>query len=89
MGARRQRLLLRGPGKLGSFTLEEHPMKWKSPRCGQACWDEIRLHDERSRALVVKLTEVTADRDEWRTQHENLLAMYRAEVAKNAAPPRL
>lgn len=38
---------------------------------------------ERDRSLLIrKLGEMTADRNEWREQHENLLAMYRAEVAK-------
>jgi hypothetical protein len=29
--------------------------------------------------LMDQLKEVKADRDEWKTQHENLLAMYRAQ----------
>lgn len=56
-------------------------MTWKSPRCGQACWDEIRQHESEKAALIEKLSEVTRDRDEWRTQHENLLAIYQAAVA--------
>ena len=32
--------------------------------------------------LIRKLSEMTRDRDEWREQHENLLAIYHAELAK-------
>jgi hypothetical protein len=60
-------------------------MPWKSPRCSQACWDEIRRHEAEKAQLVLKVAEISADRDEWRTQHENLLAMYRAEVAARHA----
>jgi hypothetical protein len=37
------------------------------------------------RKLAQRLSDVTADRDEWKRQHENLLAMYHAEVAKRGA----
>lgn len=32
--------------------------------------------------LLRKLEDMTRDRNEWRTQHENLLAIYQAEIAK-------
>lgn len=35
--------------------------------------------------LIRKLVEVTEDRNEWRTQHENLLVIYQAEMAKKHA----
>lgn len=34
--------------------------------------------------LLRKLQDVTRDRNEWRTQHENLLAMYQAANAELA-----
>jgi len=40
-----------------------------------------RLEGDRT-MMIRKLDEVTRDRDEWREQHENLLAMYQAEIAK-------
>lgn len=45
-------------------------MSWKSPRCGQACWDEIKRHDDEREKLVMALVNMTRDRDEWREQHE-------------------
>lgn len=60
-------------------------MKWKSPRCSSACWDEIKQHDARLSEAIRAFADMRRDRDEWRTQHENLLAMYRAEVARRAS----
>lgn len=39
--------------------------------------------------LLRRLEEMTRDRDEWREQHENLLAIYQAEVGKSAATPNV
>lgn len=61
-------------------------MSWKSPRCGQACWDEIKRHDGEREKLVMALVNMTRDRDEWREQHENLLAMYRAATPALSRP---
>lgn len=45
---------------------------------------ESRLKQlEKDRTMLLrKLDDVTRDRNEWRNQHENLLAMYQAEVSK-------
>jgi N-dimethylarginine dimethylaminohydrolase len=63
-------------------------MKWKSPRCSPACWDEIRASEaENTKTLlasVERIRDLTRDRDEWREQHENLLAMYQAANAELA-----
>ena len=40
---------------------------------------------EALRKMSQKLAEITADRDEWKQQHENLLAMYQAQTAELAA----
>lgn len=57
---------------------------WKSPRCGTACWEEIHAHEAEQKKLldaaVTKIRDLMADRDEWRTQHENLLAMYQSAI---------
>jgi hypothetical protein len=37
------------------------------------------------RKLNQKLANMTADRDEWKQQHDNLLSMYQAEIAKRGA----
>ncbi len=41
-----------------------------------------KLQDDQT-MLLRKLEEMTRDRNEWREQHENLLAMYRAALAKH------
>lgn len=51
---------------------------WKSPRCSPSCWDEIKQHDAEHAKLVMALAHMTRDRDEWKHQHENLLAIYQA-----------
>lgn len=56
-------------------------MKWKSPRCSAACWDEIKEHDALLSKAMEALANMRRDRDEWKEQHENLLAMYRAAVS--------
>lgn len=56
-------------------------MKWKSPRCSVACWDEIKKHDATLSKALSALVDMRRDRDEWKAQHENLLAMYRAALA--------
>lgn len=60
-------------------------MKWKSPRCSPTCWDEINAFEAESKktllAAVERIRDLTRDRDEWREQHENLLAMYRTAIA--------
>lgn len=55
-------------------------MKWKSPRCSSACWDEIKKHDAELSKALTALIDMRRDRDEWKKQHENLLAIYRAAV---------
>jgi hypothetical protein len=50
------------------------------------CRGIIAKKDEMIRMLILKLAEMTSDRDEWRDQHENLLAIYRAELAKRQQP---
>jgi hypothetical protein len=59
-------------------------MKWKSPRCSPACWDEIKAHDALLSNALTVIADLRRDRDEWKQQHENLLAMYQAEVAHRA-----
>lgn len=50
-----------------------------------------KLQEERTALLAAlvkarqEVIDVTRDRNEWRDQHENLLAMYRAELSKHAA----
>jgi len=51
------------------------------PRCSTKCCEEIKQHMADKALLIRKLAEMTADRNEWREQHENLLAMYQAAVA--------
>jgi hypothetical protein len=58
---------------------------WASPRCSTACWAEIRAHDAAHRKLVDRALEIARDRDEWKQQHENLLAMYRASEADRSS----
>lgn len=41
------------------------------------------LHADR-KMLLKKLEDVTRDRNEWRTQHENLLAMYQGAIRELA-----
>lgn len=51
------------------------------------CRGVIEEKDVTIRMLLRKLEDVTADRNEWRSQHENLLAMYRGEVSKRFPVP--
>lgn len=60
-------------------------MKWKSPRCGQACWDEIKLFEAERAKLMERFIEISRDRDEWKQQHENLLAIYQAELQRKVS----
>lgn len=46
-----------------------------------------RERDEASQALMAlvdRFNEVTRDRDQWKAQHENLLAIYRAQTEELA-----
>lgn len=52
--------------------------------------DHIHIIAERDAAIdaamkaASRLSDMTRDRDEWRQQHENLLAMYRAQTVELA-----
>lgn len=61
-------------------------MKWKSPRCSTACWDETKKADAELSKAIIALADMRRDRDEWKEQHENLLAIYRASLSP--IPPR-
>ena len=54
------------------------------PRCTIECAKDIRRLEAEKSALLFKIVEICADRDEWKTQHENLLAIYRAELSRKA-----
>ncbi|HSC55787.1 MAG TPA: hypothetical protein VLC51_01215, partial [Nitrospira sp.] len=59
-------------------------MKWKSPRCGRACWDEIKSFESDRARLLQQIIDIGRDRDEWKRQHENLLAIYQAELQRKS-----